>query len=294
MPLFKLIKDSLLLARNKLPMIKRVFTAFIILLAGFGADAQYYYNDIVNNKAVLAELAMLKEKKIKGVKILSLESTGQQSEGFTCQKKINRDFTEVEIYTETNESYPNTFISSFDKAGLLQRTIDSSEAGATTIDYRYDGAGRLVSIISSKHFSDDDAGFSNEQHLYQYNSAGILQQMKLVKNNRDSTLYVFEADEAGNIIIEKNVKTGELYYYYYDLKKRLTDVVHSYNFQKSLFSEFSFEYNPEGQVTKMVTSEKEGAYFFTWRYIYEDGMRRNERCYSKEGRLMGTIEYEYK
>ena len=291
---FKLIKESLLLTGNKLPMIKRVFVIVLIVAASVGLKAQYYYNDIVNNKAVLAELAMLKEKKIKGVKVLSLESNGAASEGFTCQKKINRDFTEVEIYTETNESYPNTFISSFDKAGLLQRTIDSSEAGATTIDYRYDGSGRLVSIISSKHFADADGGSSNEQHLYQYNSAGILQQMQLVKNNRDSTLYIFEADEAGNIIIEKNAKTGELYYYYYDLKNRLTDVVHSYNLQKSLFSEFTFEYNHEGQVTKMVTSEKEGAYFFTWRYTYEDGMRRNERCYSKEGRLMGSVEYEYK
>jgi len=259
-----------------------------------GLKAQYYYNDIVNNKAVLAELAMLKEKKIKGVKVLSLESTGEKSEGFTCQKKINRDFTEVEIYTETNESYPNTFVSTFDKAGLLQRTIDSSEAGATTIDYRYDGAGRLLSINSSKHFADEDAGFSNEQHLYQYNSAGILQQMRVIKNNRDSTLYVFEADEAGNIIIEKNARTSELYYYYYDQKNRLTDVVHSYNLQKQLFSELSFEYNPQGLVTKMVTSEKEGAYFFTWRYAYEDGLRINERCYSKEGRLMGSVEYEYK
>jgi YD repeat-containing protein len=282
------------LAGNKLPMIKRVFVTALFAAVAISPKAQYYYNDIVNNKAVLAEFAMLKEKKIKGVKVLSIESTGGETEGFTCQKKINRDFTEVEIYTETNESYPNTFISYFDKAGLLQKTIDSSEAGATTIDYRYDGAGRLVSINSSKHFSDDDAGFSNEQHLYQYNNAGILQQMRLVKNNRDSTLYVFEADEAGNIIIEKNAKTGELYYYYYDLKNRLTDVVHSYNFQKNLFSEFTFEYNPEGQVTKMVTSEKEGAYFFTWRYNYEDGLRRNERCYSKEGRLLGTVEYEYK
>ena len=140
-------------------MIKRVFVTVLIVAASVGLKAQYYYNDIVNNKQVLAELAILKEKKIKGVKVMSLESTGEASEGFTCQKKINRDFTEVEIYTETNESYPNTFISYFDKSGLLQRTIDSSEAGATTIDYRYDAAGRLVSINSSKHFAtDDDAG----------------------------------------------------------------------------------------------------------------------------------------
>lgn len=272
------------------------YILLILVLSGSSnLCAQYYYNDIINNKEVRAEMARLKEKKINGVKVISMESTGEETEGFTCQKKINRDFTEMEIYTETNESYPNTFISYFTKAGLLQRTIDSSEAGVTTIDYTYDAAGRLISFNSSKRFAtDDDAGVVLEKHLYNYNAAGILQQMVLVKNNRDTTLYLFEADESGNIIIEKNAKTAEVYYYYYDSKNRLTDIVHRYSYQKNLFTEYSFEYDQAGQLAKMVTSEKEGAYYFTWRYVYEDGLRINERCYSKEGRIMGSVEYKYK
>ena len=227
--------------------------------------------------------------------MFSLEATGEETEGFTCQKKINRDFTEMEIYTETNESYPNTFISYFTKTGLLKQTIDSSEAGATTIDYTYDGAGRLISINSSKRFAtDDDAGVVLEKHGYDYDAAGVLQQMTLVKNNRDTTLLVFEADESGNTIIEKNAKTGEVYYYYYDAKNRLTDIVHKYPYQKNLFPEYAFEYNDGGQLVKMITTEKEGAYYFTWRYVYENGLRINERCYSKEGRIMGSVEYKYK
>jgi len=280
---------------KKQQMIKYPIILLLILTASSNLCAQYYYNDIINNKQVLAELATLKEKKINGVKVTSLEATGEETEGFTCQKKINRDFTEVEIYTETNESYPNTFISYFTKTGLLKRTVDSSEAGATTIDYTYDAAGRLISINSSKRFAtDDDAGVVLEKHLYNYNAAGILQQMNLVKNNRDTTLYIFEADESGNIIIEKNSRTAEVYYYYYDAKNRLTDIVHRYSYQKNLFTEYSFEYDQAGQLAKMVTSEKEGAYYFTWRYVYEDGLRVNERCYSKEGRIMGSVEYKYK
>ena len=276
-------------------MKKIFFGLIVLLLAGYTTAAQYYYNDIINNKQILAELAVLKEKKIKGIKVTSLESTGEESEGFICQKKINRDFTEVEIYTETNESYPNTFISYFDKTGLLKKTVDSSEAGATTIDYAYDIAGRLITINSSKHFAtDDDAGVVNEQHIYTYNTGGILQQMTLVKNNRDTTVYAFEADETGNIIIEKNSKTAEVYYYYYDTKNRLTDIVHRYSYQKTLFTESTFEYDETGRLIKMVTSEKEGAYFFTWRYNYDDGLRTDERCYSKEGRIMGSVEYLYK
>ncbi|MFM6926619.1 MAG: hypothetical protein ACKOU7_14020 [Ferruginibacter sp.] len=270
----------------------------ILLLAFAGPSnlyAQYYYNDIVNNKQVLAELAALKEKKINGVKVISMEATGEETEGFTCQKKINRDYTEVEIYTSTNESYPNTFTSYFTKAGLLQRTVDSSEVGATTIDYTYDAAGRLVSINSSKHFNtDDDAGVVMEKHLYNYSSAGILDKMILIKNSRDTTIFEFKADENGNVAIEKNSKTGEDYYYYYNGKKQLTDIVHRYSYQKKLFPEYAFEYNDEGQLVKMITTEKEGAYYFTWRYDYENGLRVNERCYAKEGRIMGSVEYKYK
>lgn len=276
-------------------MAKYIILLLLTAAAFPNLQAQYYYNDIINNKQVLAELSVLKQKKINGVKVISMEATGEETEGFTCQKKINRDFTEVEIYTETSESYPNTFISYFTKTGLLQRTVDSSEAGATTIDYSYDAAGRLVSINSLKRFAtDDDAGIVLEKHLYTYDIAGILQQLLIIKNNKDSTLFLFEADESGNVIIEKNARTAEVYYYYYDEKNRLTDIVHRYSYQKKLFTEYSFEYNPEGQMSKMITSEKEGAYYFTWRYDYENGLRINERCYSKEGRIMGSVEYRYK
>ena len=276
-------------------MIKNIIIVLLALITSSTASAQYYYDDIVNNKQILSDVAVLKEKKIKGVKVTSIEPTGEESEGFTCQKKINRDFTEVEIYTATNDSYPNTFISYFNKAGLLQKTVDSSEAGATTIVYSYDDGKRLVSINSSKHFAtDDDAGVVFEKHLYKYNAAGILEQMTLIKNSRDTTLYFFQPDDKGNVAIEKNSKTAEIYYYYYNTKNQLTDIVHSYSFQKKLFTEYSFEYNYAGQLVKMVTSEKEGAYFFTWRYNYEDGLRTNERCYSKEGKMMGSVEYKYK
>lgn len=275
---------------------KKVFFLLIIaVLAGHSSKAQYYYTDIISNKQVMAELVVLKEKKVRGVNIISMEADGSESEGFVCRKKINRDYSEVEIYTATNQSYPSTFISYFTRTGLLQRTIDSTEAGATTIDYGYDGSGRLISVTSIERFAtDDDAGYVTQRHLYDYDANGILQKMTLIRNNKDTTLYAFEADESGNIIIEKNSKTSEVYYYYYDDNNRLTDIVHRYSYQKQLFTESSFEYNEMGQVAKMVTSEKEGAYYFTWRYNYEDGLRISERCYSKEGRIMGSVEYQYK
>jgi hypothetical protein len=44
----------------------------------------------------------------------------------------------------------------------------------------------------------------------------------------------------------------------------------------------------------MINTEEGGSYYFIWKYLYENELRVKEKCYSKEKRLMGTIEYEYK
>jgi len=44
----------------------------------------------------------------------------------------------------------------------------------------------------------------------------------------------------------------------------------------------------------MKVAEEEGAYYFVWKYNYEGNLRTTERCYSKEGKLLGSIEYKYR
>ncbi len=276
-------------------MIKKIFVAFISLLWGLASDAQYYYNDIITNKRVVADLEKLKEEKIRSIKVTSLESDGTESEGFVCRKNINRDFTRVEVYTQTENAYPSLFTSFFNKDGLLEKTTDSSEVSVTTVIYTYDARNQLTRIFSSTNFAADDyADDVSEEHLYSYDENGTATKMIVVKNARDTTTIVFMPDENKNVAIEKNGKTAEIFYYYYDEKKRLTDIVHSYGTQQKMIPDYTFEYNPAGQIIKMVASEKEGAYYFTWRYNYENGLRTGERCYSKEGRLMGSVEYENK
>ena len=69
-------------------MIKYTIILLLTLTATSNLCAQYYYNDIVNNKQVLAEFATLKAKKINGVKVISMEATGEATEGFTKKKKM--------------------------------------------------------------------------------------------------------------------------------------------------------------------------------------------------------------
>lgn len=265
------------------------------LIAVMHADAQYYYKDIVSNKQLMDEMVRLKEQKVRTVSVKSFEDDGSPSDGFFCEKKINRNYSSVETLTRSNVTGSSQFLSTFNKNGLLEKTVDSADIAVTTVTYEYDANGRIRNIISGVRSSDDD--FSNaimEQHLYEYNDKGVIVKMYRIKNGNDSTLILFTADEKNNITIEKDTRSGKSYYYYYDGRNRLTDVVHMNTFNDKLLPDYLFEYNNNGQVTQMTTTEEGGSYYYVWKYTYENDLRKSERCFSKERRLMGSIEYDYK
>ncbi len=276
-------------------MIKPAFVFLLTTIISINLSAQYYYNDILTKKELLAEMLKLKEQKIRNVTVKSFEDDGSESEGFFLQKKISKDYRTVEALSRSYSSAPSLLRSYFNKNGLLVKTVDSSDIAVRSSAYSYNN-NQITAILSTIRSSDDDfTNEINEEHIYQYDEKGILQKMILVKNFSDTTLIIFSTDEKNNIAIEKNTKTGATYFYYYDAKNRLTDIAHSNDFQQSLYPDYLFEYNNAGQVTQMTNTE-EGAnkYYYVWKYTYSDGLRIREKCYSKEKRLMGTIEYEYK
>lgn len=276
-------------------MIKSVLPVVGLLSLSTAARAQFYYKDLVSNKQLMEEMARLKDQQIRTVSIKSFEDDGSPSEGFFCEKRINRNYSTVEMLSKSNVNAPSVFTSSFDKKGLLLETIDSSEISTNRTNYAYDDQGRIRSIRSVIRSSDDD--FNNEiseEHLYQYNEKGIPVKMLRIKNNSDTAVILFSTDEKNNVSIEKNGKTGETYYYYYDTRNRLTDVVKQNAFTLKMLPDYVFEYNITGQIVQMTTTEEGGSYYYIWKYTYDNGLRIREKCFSKEKRLMGTIEYEYK
>lgn len=276
-------------------MIKPVLVTTMLFAAVLSAKAQYYYKDILSNKQLIAEMLQLKEQKIRTVSLKSFEDDGSPSDGFFCEKKISRNYSTVETLTKAYVAGASVFTSSFNQKGFLTQTVDSSDISSSTSVYAYDDNDKIKSIVSIVRSSDDD--FKNEireEHIYNYNDKGLPVKMIRVKNFKDSTVFVFSADENNNISIEKNTKTGDTYYYYYDNRNRITDVVRLNKFNQKMLPDYIFEYNNAGLVTQMTTTEEGGSYYYIWRYTYENGLRTREKCFSKERRLMGTIEYEYK
>lgn len=288
---------------------KSFFLTAASLLVFFTAGAQYYYKDIISNKDLMAEMALLKENKIKTVKVNSFDREDEPSIGFFCEKKLKKNYSEMETVMKSYASAESVLISAFNKKGLIEKTVDSSEIAVNTTEYGYDEKDRLISISSFSVSKDDDlSNHSVEQHLYYYNEKDIPVKMIVVKNTTDSAIINLVADEKGNIIEEKNSKTGKSYYYYYDGKNHLTDVVYFNSSLRKLLPILMFEYSPIGQVTQMVTAEEGSVFYYTWRYTYENGFKVKEKCYathqkdpllrdnyrSSAKELQGIIEYEYK
>lgn len=257
--------------------------------------AQYYYKDIVSSTQLQADMARYKENKVRTINIKSFEDNGAPSEGFFAKKKISKDYSRTELFTRSNISAPSMLTTRFNKNGQLIQTHDSSDISVTTNMYLYNADGKISNIISGIRSSDDDFRSEiHEEHLYTYDDDGQPARMIRVKNFSDSITILFAKDEYGNIAIEKDTRSGTKFYYYYDAKKRLTDVVQENDFKTRMYPDYIFEYNSTGLLSQMTSTEEGGNYYYVWKYTYDNGLRVREKCFNKDRRLMGSIEYEYK
>ncbi len=271
-------------------------TILLLTVLTATSRAQYYYKDIVSNKQVIAEKQGLKEQKVRNILVHSFEGNGDDSPGFFCEKKISKDYLRIETYTKSNitgKSLQTAYYN--DKEQLIQST-DSSELSSTTSVYHYGDNRQITNIISNSHSNDDDfATRLVEEHRYQYDAKGQPVQLLRIRNMKDTVQIIFTADEKGNIIDEKDMgKNGKHYYYYYNDKNRLTDIVKFNVVKNKLMPDFVFEYNSDGQVIQMVTVEEGmNSDYYTWKYVYNNGLRIIEKCFSRENILLGYFEYEY-
>jgi YD repeat-containing protein len=270
------------------------FTAFLLFCTQ-GIRAQYFYKDIWSNNALIKEFAILKDQKLKTITIKSFEDDGQPSDGFFCEKKINRNFTQSQMISKSYITGESLLVSDYNAEGRPVKTTDNTPTTASTTQYEYDSRGRLSKVLTVTG-ADDDSGKITEVHEYIYDGNSV-QKMLRKKNNQLIATIHFVNDSSGNVT-EEDVdgnSADKKYFYYYDDKGMLTDVVHFNELAKRLLPNYMFEYDATGHPVQMISTEEGGNNYFTWRYsYYENGLRETEKCFSKEKRLLGTIEYQYK
>jgi hypothetical protein len=271
----------------------------IILLATFSsaANAQFYYKDIWTIQQLTKDFSILKNENVRTVVVKSFEDDGEPSQDFFCERKIDRDFTKSETVTRSIITQQSLLVSYYNERGWLVKTVDSTQTSLSRVEYAYDNKGHTIMVTSFTKANDENGGIT-ETHQYNYNAAGKPEKMIRKKNNADVSTVNFTIDDKGNVIDEEEIIRGikgRKYFYYYDDKNRLTDVVHYNERAKRLLPDYMYEYNTAGQIKQMISTEDNISNYFTWTYSYNDRrLRESEKCYSKEKRLLGSIQYEYK
>lgn len=259
--------------------------------------AQYYYKDIWNLSQLHQEFEIVKAQRIRAINIKSFENTGEASDGFRCQKKIKNDYLQSEMISKSNMTGESLLITDYDTEGKVTGTTDNTPTTISHTQYEYDNEGRLTLVkISTK--ADDDTTAFLETREYQYGDNQLPTQMIRKKNNVPVTTIAFIQDDKGNIVEENivnTIATDRKYYYYYDEKNRLTDVVHFNELAGKLLPDYIYEYDDSDRPAQMISASEAGNNYFIWRYNYNDkNLRESEICYSKEKKFLGRIVYEYK
>lgn len=279
---------------------KNKIIPFFILTLSIGlfqnkVNAQYYYKDIISTDQLNKEFSILKAQQLRTIKLKSFEDNDEPSEGFFCEKKINKDYSQTEMISKSYITGETLVTTSYNKEGLVINSVSSTPTVTNTTEYSYDSLGRL-NQIKTITAADDNSSRITETREYNYNPEGRPEKMLRKKNNLLVSTITFLKDENGNVIEENpNGKSiDRKYFYYYNEKDQLSDIVHYNEFAKKLLPDYIFEYNENGVPKQMISIDESGRNYFVWRYAYTaKNLPEIQKCYSKEKRLLGTIEYEY-
>lgn len=269
----------------------------LMFLGSFHLKAQYYFKDIISNQQLQADLASYKNAKINTIAVESFESDGTPSRGFIFKKKLNKNFTKSELMSRSDISGTSMVTATYDTDGRILSNTDSSKLSLNKILYYYQPDGQIKSIKTSIQSADDDfVTMVMEEHIYEYNADGSPRQMLRIVNHSDTSVILFALDEIKNVAIEKDSKTGGKYYYYYDAKNRLTQIAEVNEFRPVATPIYIFVYNNSSHISQMTVVQEGGSVpdYLVWKYGYENGLRSYEKLYTKERKLLGSVNYIYK
>lgn len=256
--------------------------------------AQYYFNDIVatNNTNQLQQLYV--KQNIKTIKTVSKESDGSIINDFFIMQSIHKNGNEITTQSQQS-SGSKSVLKSFFENGKIVKTINEEDGVSTTSIYSYID-NKLQSIVSGTTDTFITSN-SKEEHIWFYKSNSTPEKMFKIKNGKDTTVVNFISDENNLIIEEQWVRNGKMienYYYYYNDKNWLTDIVRYNNKAKKMLPDFLYEYDTEGRVSKMIQVIAGGTNYNIWVYTYNSlGLKEKEVCYDKKKQLLGTVEYLY-
>ena len=271
-------------------------TTMLCLLISIGADAQYYYKDIISPAQTNERINQYRKQRVRTVNVVSFENNGERTEDFAGSQNISSDYKRITTSFNTPMSGSSELTTHFDANGKLVKSVDTTDGSHSESQYFYDDNGSLTRITNVSTSAGNK--IEKEDHYWHYNSSGKPEKMLRVKNNTDTTYVTFTLDENGNVAEENSTRKSKAlppYYYYYDAQNRLTDIV-SYNDKaKRLLPLYIFEYGESGQLASMLVVPEGTDDYQKWIYEYNaSGLKVKETCLNKRKQVLGRVEYAYR
>jgi hypothetical protein len=273
---------------------KTLLSAAVLFLS-FSASAQYYYKDVVGTKESSELFASYQKNGVQNVTMKSYTIDNIPVEGLSVQQVFSPATKTLLTITQTEylpASYLTTF---FDEAGRTMKTTDSTAGILNTTTYHYSSQGQLQRI--NTQYGDPQAALQSDEHVWQYDGQNRISKMLRIKNGKDTSVVNFVLDEAGNVVEEQETRRfikEEPFYYYYDAKNRLTDIVRYNKKAARLMPEQMFEYATNNLLVQRTTIPQNSTEYLIWRYRFnERGLRTREEIFNKEKELTGKVEYVY-
>ncbi len=255
--------------------------------------AQYYFNEIVAQQQSAEQYKLMRLNKIKKVNAINYNSNNEVIENFEVEQDISNDgkkMVTTTIINKRKQVITNTYTNN-----LLTSSIQDNSKIIVTTNYAYNSQQQIASITTSS--IDTAVNFSNiEVHEWVYNQQQKPIQMRKIKNGKDTMIVAFVLDEKGNVAEEqwkRNNKTMETFYYYYNEKNALTDVVKYNSLAKKLLPDFVFEYDNNGRVIKTIQTTKAGNYLIWLTTYLPNGLKQAEECFNKQKQFSGKVVYQY-
>jgi hypothetical protein len=256
---------------------------------------QYFFNDIVSTRETNERFKLLRTHKIKKIKATSFEADNSITAGFFLEEEISMDGKKSQLNTILSGGKQSISNRTYE-SGKIKRTQTTSNKIETRTDYTYNEKGQLQKLQFSTSDTSQKSN-SGESHEWFYAETGQLQSMLRIKNKIDTTTIELVNDEKGLVIEErwkKKNRTIETYYYYYDNKNQLTDIVRYNTKLKKLLPDYLYEYDTGGRISQMTSISMTISNYIIWKYTYsEKGLKQLEIGFDKEKKLMGRIEFTY-
>ena len=272
-----------------------MLSGLIFTLSINSVKSQFYYSEWLSNADAAAEWKSMKNTNFRIAKMTCYETDDVLNNSFFCEKKYSKDYLKSTLLTRTSEFGKSKLITEYHSDGRLKSTYDSSAQSVRKTSFFYDSQNRLYQTINVAKSNDDDFVTEiKEAHTYVYNSKGFPEELIRVKNDIDSNIILFYPDEFGNVAMEKDIRIGSLFYYYYDSSQRITDIVMINDFKKNMLPDYLFDYDENGNLIQMKTMDGPASSYTTWRYEYDQGLKKRALIYNSKGTLMNRFEYTYK